>query len=151
MQCLLLAMALPFTPGLCASAALAHPVAQQRTHSMFATIDIAAALPAMARPPSASSPTPSAECAVLLTWLRVSMAVLLPLQHEALTEAALWRAHQAERQQAGVPHGRAPALLVAVLRRGKWLMFWEEGGVHAALMTWLLLALAWHWLRLLLG
>lgn len=137
---------LPYTASLCASAPLAAPATQRRTHQLFSLIDLLARAAATSGMAARRAAAPEAECAAVLTWLRLGVGLALPLAYEAVTEAALWQRHEAERQQAGLPR-EGGALRAAACRHAKWVD-WEEG-LSIAFVTWLLLALAWQWATLL--
>ncbi|KAL4433841.1 hypothetical protein ABPG75_000282 [Micractinium tetrahymenae] len=147
----------------CSAAAFSHPAAQRRTrqlHRLFTSL-AGTAVASSASPAAPCLRSPVDDCATIITWLRLALALLLPLLVEASTEARLWRSHQVQRRQAGLPPEHCGRLQLAVYRAARWLgVGWgsvggDGGGVedarlaggalHAALVTWLLLAAAWEW------
>lgn len=164
MQLGLVLAAARHTRLICAAAPFAHPAAQRRTrqlHRLLASLS-GSVIASSAAPAAPCTRSAVHECAAVLTWLRVALALLLPLLLEAASEARLWRLHQTQRRRAGLPAercGRLQALLYLVAR---WLdAGWSSGvgdvgggpedarlaggGLHTALVAWLLLAVAWEW------
>ena len=85
-------------------------------------------------------------CTLHICRLRLTIAVLAPLAFEAASEARLWNSHCRSRAAAGLPAEKAPWGARQLYRAAR-LLTWQEGGAHAALMGWLLLALYWEWCR----
>ncbi|PRW57859.1 steroid-binding 3 [Chlorella sorokiniana] len=152
-QLVLLAACTAQAPLLCTTAPLASPAAQRTTHqvcSILSALARMAAIPAPAAAADGSSSSgsqqasPVVECVTLLTWLRLTIAVLVPLAFEAANEARLWDSHCRSRAAAGLPPEKASRGATLLYRMARMLA-WQEGAVHAALVAWLLLALCWEW------
>jgi hypothetical protein len=138
----------PYTPSLCAAAPLAHPGTQHITHQLYSVLNLLAGMVALPVAPPPVPQSPATECATLVTWLRLGLALLAPLLYEAVSEARLWRLHQVQRRHAGL--APEPGGLLAAVYRAAWWLAWEDGGVQMGVLCWLLLALSWDWSAVLL-
>ncbi|KAL4439867.1 hypothetical protein ABPG75_002868 [Micractinium tetrahymenae] len=138
-QLAVVAASLPHNPAICAAAPLAHPRAQQFTRQLYLLLAAVASWVGPAHGQGAT-PSPEQQCAVLLTWLRVSGALLAPLMWQLLSEARLFRRHQAQRRQAGMALERglhaAVYSAVASLSQGRGLL-------HVLIVIWLCLVVSW--------
>lgn len=137
-QAAVVAASQPFNPAVCAAAPLSHPLAERYTRQLYFVLAAAASWVGPALAPS--PPTAAQQCAALLTWLRISIALLTPLTWQALSEAYLFRRHQAQRRHAGVApergvHAAAYSAVVS-LSQGR-------GVLHTALVFWLGLVVSW--------
>ncbi|PRW56125.1 SAM-dependent methyltransferase [Chlorella sorokiniana] len=149
LQAALLLLSLPHTATICAAAPLTHPVAQRTSHAMHSMLSMLASLgpiPAAAGAGAAKSAALH-ECVTLTLWLRVLVALLLPLLHAAAAEAQLWQRHQQERSVAHLPpeHSVAAPLYAAMLRLAASI----DSLPHALVCGWGVLAVSWNWARLL--
>ncbi|KAL4439925.1 hypothetical protein ABPG75_002926 [Micractinium tetrahymenae] len=137
-QLAVIAASLSHNPSICAAAPLAHPQAQHLTRQVYLLVSSITSLVGPAPGPTPSSP--EQQCAVLLTWLRIGIALLAPLTWQALLEARLFCQHEAQRQQAGLPPERG---LHAVVYSALATLSQAGGPAHAAIVCWLLLLLSW--------
>jgi len=91
---------------LCASAAqLQHPASQWVAHKAYALAQLlwlGGTMPPSA-PASHRALPPAQECATVLTFLQLSLGLALPALAQAAVEAHLWRQHQQQRRQLGIP------------------------------------------------
>eukprot|EP00887_Chlorella_sp_A99_P001210 scaffold14.g1210.t1 len=101
------------TRALCATPPLAHPDGQAQTHGLFQLLRTLSGL-LTASPPSVDQSSSVAECTVILSFLRLSLTLLLTLAWQALSEAQLFATHEAQRAGAGLPPERGAQ--AAVLR-----------------------------------
>jgi len=150
LQATLLLLSLPHTATICAAAPLTNPVAQRASHAMHSMLSMLASLgptPAAADGSKADASVAVHECIALTLWLRLLVAVLMPLLHAAATEAQLWQRRQQDRRQAGLPPERrvAAPLYGAMLRLAASL----DSLPHALVCGWGVAAVAWNWARLL--
>ncbi|KAI7843999.1 hypothetical protein COHA_002536 [Chlorella ohadii] len=150
LQAALLLLSLPHTATICAAAPLTHPVAQRASHAMHSMLSTLASLgptPAAAGASKADASVAVHECVALTLWLRLLVAVLMPLLHAAAAEAQLWQRHQQDRRQAGLLPERSVAapLYGAMLRLAASL----DSLPHALVCGWGVAAVAWNWARLL--
>lgn len=132
-----------FLASLCASCALAAPTARQVVHQAVRVLGGLARMVVLPAPSgSAANPTTYGECVMLITWLRLAIAVLAPLIYEVVTEARLWQLHQAQRRRAGLPpeQGARNALYGTV----RWFAF-EDSAAPPLMAAWMLFALSWNW------
>ena len=117
-------------------------------HSMLSMLASLGPTPAAAADGTDAHKSAAAhECVTLTLWLRLLVAVLLPLLHAVAGEAQLWQRHQQDRRAAGLPPERSPAapLYGAMLRLASSL----DSLPHALVCSWGLLAISWNWARLL--
>lgn len=151
LQAALLLLSLPHSAAICAAAPLTNPVAQRTSHAMHSMLSMLASLgptPAAAADGTDAHKSAAAhECVTLTLWLRLLVAVLLPLLHAAAREAQLWQRHQRDRCAAGLPPERSPAapLYRAMLRLAASL----DSLPHALVCGWGLVAVSWNWAHLL--
>lgn len=164
MQLALVLAAGRHTRLVCSAAALAHPAAQRRTHRLHRLLtSLSGAVVASAAAPAAScTPCPVSECVVVITWLRLTVALLLPLLLEASAEARLWRVHQDQRRREGLPPECCSRMQTAAYLAARWLgVGWGSGrgdggsgaedarlaggSLHVMLVACLLLAVCWEW------
>ena len=94
--------------------------------------------------PSSGPPlSPQHECRTLLAWQQLVLSLAAPALIAAVAETRLWRRHQAERQQCGLPpEGGLQACLYhtldAWLLQSEWPDFGLMGWLHLAFVVWLL-------------
>lgn len=131
----------PFNAGICATAPLAHDVAQACTHRIYAALScLSYVLPLPVAP--ATRPDEGAQCATILTFLQLSVGTLVPLMMHAVSEARLFQHHQKQRWQAGLP------LLGGAQAAAYDSIWWGTLGgsrPHTCLAGGLLLAACWDW------
>ena len=104
MHILMAALLIPRFPECCTTAALASPSAQLLSRRAYRLLGMLrfSLLPPIGLP----ALPPAAECAVLMTYTHITFGLVLPGLAAALTEAALFRQHQRQRRQAGLPPER---------------------------------------------
>ena len=98
-----------FAPLMCGATPLAAPSSQRLTHQaarLLAPLSLFSLHPSGLAPPASD---PAAECCTVLRFLQLSMGLLAPLAWQAGVEAALFAAHQRQRQAAGLPPERGPS------------------------------------------
>ncbi len=164
MQLVLVLAAGRHTRLICTAAPFTNPAAQRRTRQLHCLLTslTGTALAPLPRLADRRMHSAARECANVVTWLRLAVALLLPLLLEAWTEARLWRMHQAQRRRAGLTPERCGRLKAAVYLAAGWLdVGWNSrGGGRGALgedarlsggtlqttfVIWLLLTAAWEW------
>ena len=139
MQLAVVAASLSHNSSICAAAPLGRPHAQHLTRQLYLLL-LSATSSWVGPAPAPPQLSPEQQCAVLLTWLRVSIALLAPLTWQALSETRLFQHHQAQRQRAGLAPERGLHVVVysvvASLSQG-------AGAAHVAVVSWLMLVLSW--------
>ncbi len=87
--------------------------------------------------------TPAHECRTVLAWQQLFLSLAVPALLAAVAEARLWRRHQEERRQSGLPpegglQSRLYKALDACLLQAEWPDCGLMGWLHLGFVVWLL-------------
>eukprot|EP00887_Chlorella_sp_A99_P005531 scaffold1.g5531.t1 len=129
------------TRALCGTAPLVHPAGRRMIHELFLLASTLAGLVTCSLPTAQARRSAPAECAVLLTFLRLAIAIVLTLTYEAASQSRLFAAHQAQRQRAGLPPERG---VHAALYSAAGRLCPNGRGLHAGVALLLLVAACWE-------
>lgn len=141
------ACALPSNEHICSTELMSSPAAQRGTHQAYALVSAVACL----------VPLPisrlvaldgAAECGALLAWCQLGVGLLCPLLYEAVTTARLFRAHQQQREAAGLEREQGAHAALFEFIDGLTL---DGCALHTGLICWALLSCAFDWCSYLAG